>query len=66
MMLGWDADATTDPLENNDILSRFQHAEFGSLPARHSVVGMEGHDHVFDWFQRIKEKLVHPSFSCLS
>lgn len=56
MMLGWDADATADPLENNDILARFQHTGFGSLPARHSVVGMEGHDHVFDWFQRIKEK----------
>lgn len=50
LMLGWDADVTTDPLENNDILTRFRHAGLGSLPARHSVVGIEGHDHTFDWF----------------
>ncbi len=51
MMLGWDSDATSDPLENKDILARFHHTEFGRLPGRHSVIGMEGHDHVFDWFQ---------------
>ncbi|MEO9591073.1 class I SAM-dependent methyltransferase [Rhodopirellula bahusiensis] len=51
MMLGWDADASPDPLENETILARFEHKEFGILPARHRVLGMEGHDHVFDWFR---------------
>ena len=55
MMLGWDADASPDPSENETILARFEHREFGHLPARHRVVGMEGYDHVFDWFCRLSE-----------
>lgn len=55
MMLGWDADATEDPLSNPDVLASFHHAGLAPLPARYSVVGCSGHDHVFDWFRRLNE-----------
>ena len=51
LMLGWDADRTPDPLENPDVTSHFEHQGFEDLPARHRVVGVAGHDHVFDWFR---------------
>lgn len=51
-MLGWDSDRTSDPTHNKDITSRFEHTGFLDAPARHTVTGIEGHDHVFDWFRR--------------
>jgi hypothetical protein len=53
MMLGWDADATPDPLDHPAVAEHFRHAGFGELPARHRVTGLEGFDHVFDWFKAI-------------
>jgi hypothetical protein len=52
LMLGWDADRTPDPTHNEDITLRFEHTGFLDAPARHNVTGIEGHDHVFDWFRR--------------
>ncbi len=53
LMLGWDADRTTDPTTNEDITSRFEHTSFIDAPMRHRVTGIDGHDHVFDWFRRV-------------
>ena len=52
LMLGWDADRTPDPTTNEDITSRFEHTGFPDAPSRHTVTGIDGHDHVFDWFRR--------------
>ncbi|MBB3209132.1 hypothetical protein FHS27_004970 [Rhodopirellula rubra] len=52
IMLGWDADRTPDPTLNPDITSRFVHTAFAGLPPRHTVTGLDGYDHVFDWFRR--------------
>lgn len=52
VMLGWDADRTADPLNNETVSAHFRHCAFAELPARHRVVGIEGHDHIFDWFKR--------------
>lgn len=52
MMLGWDADRTADPTTNSEITSLFEHHGYQALPSRHSVGGIEGHAHVFDWFRR--------------
>ena len=51
LMLGWDADRTPDPTNNEDINSRFEHTGFIDAPTRHKVTGIDGHDHVFDWFR---------------
>ncbi len=53
LMLGWDSDRTPDPINNEDITSCFSHTGFADAPARHSVTGIDGHDHVFDWFRRV-------------
>ncbi|MCC9656908.1 class I SAM-dependent methyltransferase [Rhodopirellula halodulae] len=53
VMIGWDADRTEDPTHDPGIASRFEHADYMGLPARHRVTGMDGHDHVFDWFRRL-------------
>ncbi len=53
MMLGWDADATPDPLDHPAVAEHFRHTGLVELPARHRVTGLEGHDHVFDWFRRV-------------
>ena len=53
LMLGWDADRTSDPTTNDDIKSLFEHTGFIDAPARHQVTGIDGHDHVFDWFRRL-------------
>lgn len=52
IMLGWDEDVTSDPLENESAMQQLCHSQFGSLPARHCVKGCEGHAHVFDWFRK--------------
>ena len=52
LMLGWDSDRTPDPTHNEEITTRFEHTGFLDAPARHTVTGIEGHDHVFDWFRR--------------
>jgi hypothetical protein len=52
LMLGWDSDRTPDPTHNKEITSRLEHTGFLDAPARHTVTGIEGHDHVFDWFRR--------------
>jgi len=52
LMLGWDADRTSDPTMNEDITSRFEHAGLIDAPARHQVTGIDGHAHIFDWFRR--------------
>ena len=51
LMLGWDVDRTNDPLHNENLLSLFRHKGQWQLPARHSVLGMSGHRHLFDWFE---------------
>ncbi|TWU55990.1 class I SAM-dependent methyltransferase [Rubripirellula reticaptiva] len=52
LMLGWDADRTRDPSHNKDITSLFEHTGFIDAPERHEVPGVDGYDHVFDWFWR--------------
>lgn len=52
IMLGWDEDVTSDPLENESVVKQLRHSPFNALPARHGVTGCEGHAHVFDWFRK--------------